>query len=175
MSSHDRATAKRQRRPEEMQMGGQLSRESGPRRPTTIEVPSMPAGVLGASTAWRRPPGFAALLDALHAGPRREPDDPRQHPKARVLVEAGDRAVWRCIAGGEAPSTTPDLAALLGYSRRSVQLAFAVHVGVPVTRHVRLVRLHCAREDLLRGGRGNVSAVAMRYGIGHFGRFSGLT
>lgn len=97
---------------------------------------------------------------------------PLEHRKARVLAEAGERALWQCVVSGEAPRSTPRLAAMLGYSTRSLQLAFARHVGVPVTRYARLVRLHCAREALLRGGPGNVSAVAMRYGIGHFGRFS---
>ncbi len=69
--------------------------------------------------------------------------------------------------------TVSDVAAHLGVSVRSLQSGFRQWRDVTPNSHLRKVRLQVARDELLRvDGEVNVTAVALRHGFAHLGRFS---
>lgn len=68
-----------------------------------------------------------------------------------------------------------DIAAAARVTPRALQYAFRRHLGTTPLGHVRTVRLEGAHRDLLAaapGGRVTVTAVAMRWGFSHTGRFA---
>jgi AraC family ethanolamine operon transcriptional activator len=151
-------------------------------RPTSARAEPAPAGLgaPGASPpqdtpaaglpAWRRPEAFAALLQA---SARRADAAPLPGPRSIALAQSAERLIWQSVAADEARRTSVrHLAEVLGYSPRALQLAFAQHIGIGVAGYVRLVQLHHTREALRHGASDTVSAVATRYGLWHFGRFS---
>jgi AraC-like DNA-binding protein len=71
--------------------------------------------------------------------------------------------------------TTAALADRVGVSARCLQMAFREHLGMTPLQYLRWVRLGRAREDLLAGTSPDgvtVSAVAVRWGFRHLGRFA---
>jgi transcriptional regulator GlxA family with amidase domain len=69
--------------------------------------------------------------------------------------------------------TVSSVAAQLGVSLRSLQSGFRQWRNTTPNAHLRNLRLQRVREELLRvGGGANVTAVALRYGFSHLGRFS---
>lgn len=74
-----------------------------------------------------------------------------------------------------APLTASDLARASGVGLRSLQSAFAEHLGMSPTAYLRQTRLARAHQDLLavRPGDGRtVSVIAHRWGFGHGPRFA---
>jgi AraC-like DNA-binding protein len=73
----------------------------------------------------------------------------------------------------EAPITVSDVAAHLGLSLRTLQAGFRQWRNTTPGAHLRQARLKLVRDELLRSGPdANVTAVAMRHGFVHLGRFS---
>ncbi|SFL39629.1 AraC family transcriptional regulator [Geodermatophilus ruber] len=71
------------------------------------------------------------------------------------------------------PLTTTDLAAAAGVSVRTLQAAFHSHVGMSPMEFLRDVRLERVHRELADAGGGTtVTAVALRWGFGHLGRFA---
>lgn len=69
--------------------------------------------------------------------------------------------------------TVSDVAAELGVSLRSLQAGFRQWRATTPNAFLRQVRLQLARQDLLGADESlTVTAVALRYGFSHFGRFS---
>ncbi|MEV5983200.1 helix-turn-helix transcriptional regulator [Streptomyces sp. NPDC052114] len=67
-----------------------------------------------------------------------------------------------------------DIAAAACVTPRALQYAFARHADTTPLRHLRGVRLARAHADLLAAepGRGSVTAIALRWGFAHQGRFA---
>jgi len=66
-----------------------------------------------------------------------------------------------------------DLAAECGVSPRTLYKHFRAFMGVSPLAYLRRLRLAAARTELLRGAQtASVTAIAMRFGFSHFGRFS---
>jgi AraC-like DNA-binding protein len=83
------------------------------------------------------------------------------------------RAERYMIENAEAPITVSDVAAELGVSLRSLQAGFRQWRATTPNLFLRQTRLQLVRDELRRmGGETNVTAVAMRYGFSHLGRFS---
>jgi AraC-like DNA-binding protein len=86
------------------------------------------------------------------------------------------RRVIECIeADPAAPHTVADLALVVGTSARSLQAAFAEHLGLSPMAYLRRVRLARAHEDLqaaVSGGGQSVADIAFRWGFGHVPRFA---
>src|SRR6185503_8458611 len=73
----------------------------------------------------------------------------------------------------QAPITVSDVAAHLGVSLRSLQAGFRQWRETTPNVYLRQVRLQLVRDELLRSeADANVTAVAMRHGFAHLGRFS---
>ncbi|MBX9842207.1 MAG: AraC family transcriptional regulator [Xanthobacteraceae bacterium] len=72
-----------------------------------------------------------------------------------------------------APITVSDVAAHLGISLRTLQAGFRQWRNTTPRAHLQQVRLQLVRDELLRSGpEANVTAIAMRHGFVHLGRFS---
>jgi AraC-like DNA-binding protein len=93
----------------------------------------------------------------------------------RVPVPGVVRRAERFIAdNADMPITVSDVAAHLGVSLRTLQAGFRQWRNTTPTAHLRQVRLQLVRDELLRSGESaNVTAIAVRYGFAHLGRFSG--
>jgi AraC-like DNA-binding protein len=77
------------------------------------------------------------------------------------------------IAYCDRPLTPESLALLAGVSVRSLYLGFQRYRGVSPMRLLHEVRLRRAHQDLLQAPPGTrVTEVALRWGLGHLGRFS---
>jgi AraC-like DNA-binding protein len=71
--------------------------------------------------------------------------------------------------------TVSDVAAHLGISLRSLQSGLRQWRGTTPNALLRQIRLQHARDELSRPGAGDtVTAIALRYGFSHLGRFSAL-
>ena len=71
------------------------------------------------------------------------------------------------------PITMSDVAGHLGVSLRSLQAGFRAWREITPTTFLRRTRLQLVRDQLLRSGEdANVTAVALRHGFSHLGRFS---
>lgn len=71
------------------------------------------------------------------------------------------------------PLTTADVAEAVGVSVRSLQEAFRSHLDTTPMAHLRAVRMSRVHEELLAGDEGtSVTAVALRWGVTHAGRFA---
>ena len=70
--------------------------------------------------------------------------------------------------------TLDEVAAAAGISPRGLQLAFRQYRGTTPLAFWRDMRLARAHADLASGGEASVTAVALRWGFTHFGRFSEL-
>jgi AraC-like DNA-binding protein len=68
--------------------------------------------------------------------------------------------------------TVDDLAQHVGVSTRSVFAGFRRHLGVTPMRRLKDIRLARVREDLLSAKGAAVTAIAMRWGFTHLGKFS---
>jgi AraC-like DNA-binding protein len=93
---------------------------------------------------------------------------------APTLVPGVVRRAERFMAeNAETLMTVSSVAAQLGVSLRSLQSGFRQWRNTTPNAHLRNLRLQRVREELLRAGGGtNVTAVALRYGFSHLGRFS---
>jgi AraC-like DNA-binding protein len=86
------------------------------------------------------------------------------------LVRRAERFI---VDNAETPVTVSDVAAHLGVSMRSLQAGFRQWRATTPNALLRKIRLQRVREELLRSGaETNVTAVALRYGFAHLGRFS---
>lgn len=102
----------------------------------------------------------AALLDRRRAAPR-----PRHLRLAEGFI----------AAHLDQPITLEDVAGAAGISPRGLQLAFRAHRGTTPLGFWREARLARAHADLLAAPPGTtVTAVALRWGFTHFGRFAEL-
>lgn len=73
----------------------------------------------------------------------------------------------------DAPTTVSDVAAHLGLSLRSLQAGFRQWRNTTPNAYLRQARLGLVRDELLRAGPdAQVTAIAMRHGFLHLGRFS---
>jgi transcriptional regulator GlxA family with amidase domain len=73
------------------------------------------------------------------------------------------------------PNTVSDLARVAGTSVRSLQAAFAEHLGLTPMEYLRRVRLARAHQDLVAAVPGDglsVADIAYRWGFGHVSRFA---
>ena len=71
------------------------------------------------------------------------------------------------------PLTTADVAEAVGVSVRSLQEAFANHLGTTPMAHLRGIRMRRIHAELRLGGDGvTVTDVALRWGVTHLGRFA---
>lgn len=70
--------------------------------------------------------------------------------------------------------TIVDICTTLGVSERTLQYAFRAYVNMSPLVYLRMCRLNRVRETLLASDPGNttVTAIAMRYGFLHLGRFA---
>lgn len=98
-----------------------------------------------------------------------------QGDSAPPLTDARVRRVLEHIhANAELPLTTTGLAEVAEVSVRTLQDAFARHVGASPMTYLRGVRFDRAREELLRTSpdETTIGDVARRWGFAHLGRFS---
>jgi AraC-like DNA-binding protein len=83
------------------------------------------------------------------------------------------RAMDLMVERPDDPLTTTDLADVAGVSVRTLQAAFHGHVGMSPMEFLRDVRLERVHRELADSPVGaTVSAVALRWGFGHLGRFA---
>ena len=114
--------------------------------------------------------GTAAAL-ALDAGP----DTARER-----MPDGQSAAVVSAVRDALADMEEFDYAALTaatGHSPRSIQMAFAGHLGTTPFRYFRAVRLHHVRNVLLSGpndGSETIGDIAAAHGFGNWGRFTQL-
>lgn len=74
-----------------------------------------------------------------------------------------------------AAHTVSDLAQVAGTSVRSLQAAFAEHLGLTPMEYLRRVRLSRAHQDLQEAVSGDdlsVADIVLRWGFGHVPRFA---
>ena len=85
------------------------------------------------------------------------------------------RVIQRIEADPAASHTLSELARTAGTSVRSLQAAFADHLGMSPSAYVRRVRLARAHQELLAAQRGDgrsVADIAYQWGFGHVPRFA---
>jgi AraC-like DNA-binding protein len=83
------------------------------------------------------------------------------------------RAERFIVDNASASITASDVADHLGISLRSLQAGFRQWRETTPTAFLRRARLELVRDELLQSGKeANVTAVALRYGFSHLGRFS---
>ncbi|MDA2890682.1 helix-turn-helix transcriptional regulator [Mycolicibacterium sp. BiH015] len=102
-------------------------------------------------------------LKRTHEGDNREGTPP---PLAEAMTYIEEHV--------DADVTLASVAKAVHTSTRSLQLMFRKHCGCTPMQHLRDVRLQRAHADLLAAGPSStsVSAVSMRWGFGHSGRFA---
>lgn len=90
------------------------------------------------------------------------------------LVPGVVRRAERYMAdNADRPITVSDVASHLGLSLRSLQGGFRQWRNTTPGAHLRQIRLQLVRDQLSRSGPdASVTAIAMRYGFAHLGRFS---
>jgi AraC family ethanolamine operon transcriptional activator len=66
----------------------------------------------------------------------------------------------------------PELCAAIGVAQRTLEQSFREHVGVSPKRYLTILRLHVAREALLRGTDTEIGTLAADCGLPHPGRFA---
>lgn len=105
------------------------------------------------------------------------------HNYSHLAEKSAPRAASRCVQNvidyvdrhAHDPLTLETLVDVAGVSGRALQTAFQRHGGMSPIEYVRHVRLHRARTDLLAADPNagvTVTSVALKWGFGHFGRFS---
>ncbi|GAA4266210.1 helix-turn-helix transcriptional regulator [Frondihabitans peucedani] len=86
---------------------------------------------------------------------------------------AGDRIREYLHAHPDLPTTTPDLAELIGMTPRAVQLIMRSETGLTPTGYLKMVRLREVRRGLQDRSPGeSIADVANRWGFFHLGRFA---
>jgi AraC-like DNA-binding protein len=108
----------------------------------------------------------------LHHHPHNYSDELAQSAPTPVpgVVRRAERFI---IDNVSASITISDVADHLGISLRSLQAGFRQWRETTPTAFLRRVRLQLVRDELLRSGtEANVTAVALRHGFSHLGRFS---
>ncbi|MGN7247438.1 AraC family transcriptional regulator [Janibacter anophelis] len=97
-----------------------------------------------------------------------------EEPTGREMLRP--RPVHRAIAAMEADParawTPADLAEIAGVSVRRLQQAFREHVGTTPFAHLHDIRLERIHDDLSHARGGNVTDVALAWGVTHLGRFA---
>jgi AraC-like DNA-binding protein len=107
-----------------------------------------------------QPHSLTAQLDG-----RPRPAKPRAVARVQELIDA-DPSV---------PLTVADMARVSGTSVRSLQTAFAEHLGMSPSAYLRRARLARAHDDLIAAQPGDgqtVADIAYRWGFGHVPRFA---
>lgn len=108
----------------------------------------------------------------LHEHPHTFTDMMAQ-PVAAPVPSLVRRAESFMTENAASPITVSDVAGSLGVSLRSLQSGFRQWRNTTPSAFLRQVRLRRAREELLASdGEVSVTAVALRYGFAHLGRFS---
>jgi AraC-like DNA-binding protein len=108
----------------------------------------------------------------LHQHPHNYSDEMAGPPPTPIpgMVRRAERYMLDNV---EAPVTVSDVAAELGISVRSLQAGFRQWRNTTPNLFLRQARLQRVRDQLLHADEStNVTAVAMRYGFSHLGRFS---
>jgi AraC family transcriptional regulator, ethanolamine operon transcriptional activator len=110
--------------------------------------------ILDACLADVAAPDWGASLPMRHRAARQAESYLREHRDRRVSVA--------------------ELCLVTGVPKRTLMLGFRDLFGIPPLAYHRRMRLGAARRDLARSGPGedSVTAVALRWGFDHFGRFS---
>jgi AraC-like DNA-binding protein len=132
-----------------------------------LTIPSLQRGLLPASQQDELLSEIAFMLAGPWPGRLREP--PRRLDRRRTVA--------RCIEYAESidrlPSTS-ELCVVSGTSARTVRRAFVSVFGVPPMTYFRDRALSRAHRSLLSAGASGdtVTAVALRFGFSHLGRFS---
>lgn len=111
----------------------------------------------------------SALLDEAEDQPchRRNPTRRRT---LRIFDEA--KAFIKAALHREYVPTVMEIAGSVRVSARTLEYAFDHVVAVSPSRYLQCLRLCCARRDLKNGVEMSVTAVAMKWGFWHLGRFS---
>lgn len=108
----------------------------------------------------------------LHHHPHNYSDELTRDTSAPVpgIVRRAERFM---ADNADMPITVSDVAAHLGVSLRSLQAGFRQWRNATPNAYLRQIRLQLVREELLRSDKAtNVTAIAMRHGFMHLGRFS---
>lgn len=109
--------------------------------------------------------------------------DLQEHNYSSALLEAAQKQVMPSIiriaeeyleAHAHEPISVADIAARAGVSSRALYLSFQRFRGVSPMQHLKEIRLRRARSDLQAEHLSHihVSAIAMKWGFNHLGRFS---
>lgn len=94
--------------------------------------------------------------------------------EARPAIPSIVRRAERFMADNAAAEiTVSDVAAHLDISLRTLQSGFRQWRGMTPSAVLRQIRLQIVRDELLQSGtQGTITAIALRYGFSHLGRFS---
>lgn len=99
--------------------------------------------------------------------------DQRVVKEGAALPRSVTRALKAMRACPERTLSVKVLAALGGVSPRTLQRQFRLLLGKPPLAALQDIRFECARRELLRASPSlNVTAIALRFGLAHLGRFS---
>jgi AraC-like DNA-binding protein/Tfp pilus assembly protein PilF len=106
------------------------------------------------------------------SGLRRAPNARGERPTA-VVPRDVKLAIDHMRRHADGPICVADVARAAGVPRRTLQQHFRRFVGQSLTAYLLHLRLERARSELLRSPSGaNVTAIALRHGFAHLGRFS---
>jgi len=99
-----------------------------------------------------------------------ENDRPSRQLALRIFDEA-KAFINDSICREYVPSVN-EVAAQLRRSTRTLEYSFDHVAGVPPSKYLKCLRLCCARRDLKDSAEASVTAVAVKWGFWHLGRFS---
>lgn len=111
----------------------------------------------------------SALLDETEHQPFHW-RNPTRRGALRIFDEA--KAFIESALRSEYVPTVMEIGANVRVSARTLEYAFDHVVAVSPSRYLQCLRLCCARRDLKNGVEMSVTAVAMKWGFWHLGRFS---
>ena len=132
------------------------------------------AQLVGADAGTCSEADLLAGVDALTSGLTRQADGDENGGRPSYAERA--RQV-RCFEGlvrqriSEA-LRIPALCDEIGVSQRTLEQTFHDHLGLTPKRYLTILRLHVAREILLRRGDNDIAAIAAGCGLNHPGRFA---
>jgi excisionase family DNA binding protein len=113
---------------------------------------------------------FDALANCLESSGRQEPI--RSASRRRFYVR---NAIAR-LEFADRPLTAMELAGMVGVSQRTLNYAFREVLDMVPCTYLQLHRLNAAHKDLKQADpkASTVTGIALKWGFGHAGRFSGL-